>query len=121
MASKEVTLKAVNAIAEVPASAWDACANPPAAETTAEAREIAGKDPQARSDCGGVAIAPAPSKLKGSYNPFISHAFLSSLEASGSVRSRTGWQPMHLIAEAAGGELIGAVPCYAKSHSQGEY
>ena len=55
------------------------------------------------------------------YNPFISHDFLSSLELSGSVRDRTGWQPMHLLAEAADGTLLGAVPCYAKSHSQGEY
>ena len=29
MAAKEITLKAVNAIGEVPAEAWDACANPP--------------------------------------------------------------------------------------------
>ena len=28
---------------------------------------------------------------------------------------------MHLLAEEPGGGLIGAVPCYAKSHSQGEY
>ncbi len=28
---------------------------------------------------------------------------------------------MHLLAEEAGGRLIGAVPCYVKSHSQGEY
>src|SRR6059058_4631357 len=28
---------------------------------------------------------------------------------------------MHLIAEEARGEVIGAVPCYMKSHSRGEY
>ena len=28
---------------------------------------------------------------------------------------------MHLLAETASGELLGAVPCYVKSHSQGEY
>src|ERR1700682_5035161 len=28
---------------------------------------------------------------------------------------------MHLIAQAADGELLGVAPCYAKSHSQGEY
>ena len=54
------------------------------------------------------------------YNPFISHDFLSSLELSGSVRNRAGWQPMHLVAE-EGGTVVGVVPCYAKSHSQGEY
>ena len=52
---------------------------------------------------------------------FISHDFLSSLEESGSARQRTGWQPMHLLVENAGGELLGAAPCYVKSHSQGEY
>ena len=55
------------------------------------------------------------------YNPFISHDFLSSLEMSDSVRARAGWQPMHLLAEDAKGTLLGAVPCYVKSHSRGEY
>ena len=54
-------------------------------------------------------------------NPFISHDFLSSLEASFSVGPRTGWQPRHLLAEAADGALLGAAPCYVKSHSRGEY
>jgi predicted N-acyltransferase len=43
------------------------------------------------------------------------------LEASGSATARTGWQPQHLLAEAADGALVGVVPCYLKSHSQGEY
>jgi uncharacterized protein len=91
MAPTEITLRLANAIGDVPVEAWDACANP-------------------RPDG-----ASTPD-----YNPFISHDFLSALELSGSVRVRTGWQPMHLLAE-TGGELVGAVPCYAKSHSQGEY
>jgi len=37
----------------------------------------------------------------------------------GAAPDRLG--PMHLLAEAQGGRLLGAVPCYAKSHSQGEY
>src|SRR6266404_3668614 len=32
-----------------------------------------------------------------------------------------GWQPMHLLAEDAQRGLFGAVPCYVKSHSRGEY
>src|SRR5207244_2551296 len=55
------------------------------------------------------------------YNPFISHDFLSALELSQSVRARTGWQPLHLLAEDAQRGLFGAVPCYVKSHSRGEY
>ena len=43
------------------------------------------------------------------------------LERSDSVRARAGWQPMHLLAETADGALLGAVPCYAKTHSRGEY
>jgi uncharacterized protein len=37
------------------------------------------------------------------------------------VGGRTGWQPRHLLVETAAGELIGAAPCYVKSHSRGEY
>jgi len=55
------------------------------------------------------------------YNPFLSHAFLSSLEDSGCTTARTGWQGHHLRLETAEGALIGAVPCYLKNHSQGEY
>jgi len=54
-------------------------------------------------------------------NPFARHAFLSALEASKSATARTGWQPQHLVAETADGNIIGVVPCYLKSHSRGEY
>jgi predicted N-acyltransferase len=43
------------------------------------------------------------------------------LEASRSVGPRTGWQPNHLLVETRDGTLIGAAPCYLKSHSRGEY
>lgn len=63
------------------------------------------------------------SKVFGStaYNPFVSWAFLSSLEESGSATRETGWLGHHLLLETPGGELAGAMPCYLKSHSQGEY
>jgi uncharacterized protein len=54
-------------------------------------------------------------------NPFISHAFLSALEESGSATAETGWLPQHLLLQDAAGGLIGCMPCYLKSHSQGEY
>jgi len=57
----------------------------------------------------------------GSYNPFLSHAFLSSLEESGSASAKSGWMGHHLLLESDDGTLIGAVPCYLKNHSQGEY
>ncbi|WP_245263644.1 MULTISPECIES: GNAT family N-acetyltransferase [unclassified Aminobacter] len=55
------------------------------------------------------------------YNPFISYDFLRVFEESGCATARTGWAPRHLRLEAPDGTLVGAVPCYAKSHSQGEY
>ena len=55
------------------------------------------------------------------YNPFLSYDFLTILEESGCAVPRTGWQGQHLRLEDASGALLGAVPCYAKSHSQGEY
>ncbi|ESZ56886.1 GNAT family N-acetyltransferase [Mesorhizobium sp. L103C131B0] len=55
------------------------------------------------------------------YNPLVSYAFLSALEDSGCAVRRTGWQGHHLRLENAQGRLLGAVPCYLKSHSQGEY
>ena len=47
--------------------------------------------------------------------------FLTILEESGCAVPRTGWHGQHLRLEDANGELLGALPCYAKSHSQGEY
>jgi uncharacterized protein len=52
--------------------------------------------------------------------PFLRHAFLAALEDSGSASQRTGWLPLHLVAE-SGGKLIGCAPMYLKSHSYGEY
>lgn len=57
----------------------------------------------------------------GSDNPFVSHAFLSCLEDSGSATAKTGWLPQHLLVREAGGRLIAAAPLYLKSHSYGEY
>jgi len=54
-------------------------------------------------------------------NPFVSHAFLSALEESGSASARTGWLPQHVALRDASGQLLACAPAYAKSHSQGEY
>lgn len=55
------------------------------------------------------------------YNPFVSHAFLSALEDSRSVIPRAGWQSHHMVIENAAGNLLAAMPLYAKGNSQGEY
>lgn len=89
--SGDVTLTVSPSFADMPASDWEA---------------LAGAGPQA---------AGAP------YNPFVSHAFLSSLEESGCAVRESGWLGQHLFLRSEDGVLLGAVPCYLKSHSQGEY
>jgi uncharacterized protein len=77
-----------------------------------------------------TAISPESwSKLSGAsrsstsiaYNPFVSHAFLSSLEESGSATAETGWLGHHMLLETDDGRLVGALPGYLKNHSRGEY
>jgi len=53
-------------------------------------------------------------------DPFTTYRFLKALEESGSVGEGTGWYPRYIRAD-KGAELIGVMPCYAKTHSQGEY
>ncbi|WP_428487916.1 GNAT family N-acetyltransferase [Rhodopila sp.] len=57
----------------------------------------------------------------GDGNPFVSHAFLSAMEDSGSANSRTGWLPQHAVLRREDQRVVGIVPMYAKSHSYGEY
>src|ERR1700761_3177529 len=96
MDSSEITLEAVSSISQIAAEEWNACANP--------------------------ASCPegSPDGLRSAYNPFVSHAFFSAAETSGSATARTGWGARHLIAR-RDGVIAGIVPCYLKSHSQGEY
>ena len=54
-------------------------------------------------------------------DPFVGHAFLSSLEDSGSVGKGTGWTPAQILIEDEAERLVAAAPAYLKSHSQGEY
>ena len=71
----------------------------------------------------GVAEIPADAwdACAGHDNPFVSHAFLTALEESGSVGGRSGWQPVPVIIDGDDGAPIALAPAYAKSHSQGEY
>ncbi|MDZ7588107.1 MAG: GNAT family N-acetyltransferase [Parasphingorhabdus sp.] len=57
----------------------------------------------------------------GTANPFISHAFLSAMEDSGSVGSGTGWTAMPITIDGDDGAIAAALPAYVKTHSQGEY
>jgi len=111
------TLRILSSLNDISASDWDAVANP---------GWLLGN---------GGSLMPAPSEhdlnvlvkntdnliQKGGFNPFVSHAFLSSLEDMGCATAQTGWSPRHLILENDSGAVWGAVPAYLKSHSQGEY
>ncbi len=67
-------------------------------------------------------IAPAEwDACAGGDNPFLSHAFLFALEDSGSAVPDRGWLPQHAALRDEAGRLLACAPCYAKSHSQGEY
>jgi predicted N-acyltransferase len=57
----------------------------------------------------------------GTANPFVSHAFLSALEDSGSATAERGWQPIPISLDGADGRPAAVMPAYAKGHSQGEY
>lgn len=87
------TLKACGSIAEIGQKDWDACANPFTSDPA----------------CG------IP------FDPFLSYAFLHALEESESACPRTGWAPYHIVFEEETGGVLGVVPMYLKSHSQGEY
>jgi uncharacterized protein len=108
MDSSEITLEAVSSISQIAAEEWDACAN-----QIPDSDSLDGLDTLAVPDNSRTGF-------KRPYNPFVSHAFFSSLEASGSACARTGWGPRHLLAR-RDGVIAGIVPCYLKTHSQGEY
>ncbi len=53
-------------------------------------------------------------------NPFVAHAFLSGLEATGCLREDWGWTPCH-VGLWDGSELVAAAPGYLKANSHGEF
>ncbi len=99
MSLAEIKITAHRSIADIEASAWDACANPP------------------RPAASGGELSSGGER----FNPFLTHAFLHALEASGCVHARTGWAPFHLAIEDERERIVAVAPCYLKSHSQGEY
>jgi predicted N-acyltransferase len=108
MTDSTLRLRVISALAEIDASAWDACANP---------NVNPGLNKAPHSSCEQAEVSAQDT----AYNPFISYDFLHALEASGSAVARAGWQPQHILAEGPDGTILGVVPCYLKSHSRGEY
>jgi uncharacterized protein len=116
----ELRIHVIDRVAAVQAAAWDACANP-SPESASDRNEIATKG-EPCLQAGSDATPEADKAVDDcTFNPFLSHAFLSALEDSKSVGGRTGWLPRHLLAKTPDGALIATAPCYAKSHSRGEY
>ena len=85
------SVRVISALSEIDRADWDACANPQGAP----------------------------------FNPFVSWGFLQALEEAECVSAETGWLPQHLVLDGSGGKdcggVAGVMPCYLKSHSQGEY
>ena len=52
--------------------------------------------------------------------PFVRHAFLHALEATGCVGANTGWTPQHLLLKREG-RLAAALPLYLRDDSYGEF
>jgi uncharacterized protein len=105
----DLTLRRIEAIDEIAADSWDACANPQNPDGAQRRNE-----------------APLPDdietlRFRESYNPFLSHRFLQALETSRSAVPRQGWNASHLLVEDDGGNLLACAPAYLKSHSMGEY
>ncbi|MCF4166613.1 GNAT family N-acetyltransferase [Zavarzinia compransoris] len=71
----------------------------------------------------GAHLVPASAwdACAGGDNPFVCHAFFSCLEDSGCASRETGWAPHHLVLRDGAGDVMGIMPLYLKSHSQGEY
>ena len=84
---------------------------------------MSGGEPVVARLVDGVSRFDAPDwdRCAGTDNPFLTHAFLSALEESGSATARTGWQPLPIAIDGADGRPEALMPAYVKSHSQGEY
>jgi predicted N-acyltransferase len=119
-AAGTLRIRVIDSMSAISAASWDACANP-TSESTRHHKELAG-NVQANAAMNEGRVSALEDQVDDStYNPFISHAFLSAMEDSKSVGGRTGWQPRHLAADTADGALVAAAPCYVKAHSRGEY
>jgi len=116
-----VTLRILSSLTDVAADAWDAVANPGWTLSGNGRLEKKASCPPADELSDALASELEPLSEETNFNPFLSHAFLESLETSGCATSDTGWMPRHMLLEEPSGTVIGAVPAYLKSHSQGEY
>ncbi len=132
MNGPSLRVRVESSIQSIPANVWDTCALgiPTGIETsTPEQSELKrfrnlqeeritagheGKSSLARQEMESVSETDT-------YNPFIMHDYLASLEESGAATARTGWLGRHLVVENENGTVLAAQPSYLKNHSLGEY
>lgn len=122
MPDSTFTLRVESDIAAIPADAWNRCAASGSQLTLDNSSKLLINNDFEKDRISGSTVEVAKALLaKPILNPFVSHAFLSALEESGSACAETGWLPQHLVLEDEEGRVIGVCPAYLKSHSQGEY
>jgi predicted N-acyltransferase len=116
MSKSSLRVRIETSIRSIPSEAWDACAFAPSPGGAIQC----GANGE-RTDAESTLQQPDSNYQPDTRNPFVSHAFLASLEDSGCVSARTGWMPQHLVVETEQGDVLAVMPCYLKNHSQGEY
>lgn len=108
MAADTLHIRLLASLRDIDPGLWDELANPAiSSETDSISSEIDS--------------ASSENESEERFNPFLTHAFLSALEDSGSAIADTGWAGAHVLLEDGGGAVLGVAPAYLKSHSQGEY
>ncbi len=105
-------VRTVSSLADIARSDWDAVANPGWPSDLPLAALMTNCDDRTQR----LALLARPA-----YNPFVSHDFMWSLEESGCAVAATGWLGQHIVINGSDGKPAAIMPCYLKSHSQGEY
>lgn len=65
-------------------------------------------------------VNPAAWQAMAQGNPFVGYHFLRLLQATGCVGTQQGWYPQYVLLH-QGDTLVGAAPCFLKTHSRGEF
>ena len=111
MASSEITLEAVPSVSDIPAAEWDACANPKA-------------DPNSLENLDTLASPGAAGDSCRDSEPPITPSFRTPFLPPPKPPARPAPAPAGVRGISLArldGKIAGIVPCYLKSHSQGEY
>ncbi|WP_298982250.1 GNAT family N-acetyltransferase [uncultured Roseibium sp.] len=120
-AGQAITLRILSSLKDVSRESWDRVANP-GWKLSGRGSLTTDDDCKSLKDLSGVLAREfEPTSEETSFNPFLSYDFLEALESSGCATNATGWMPRHMLLQDENETVLGAVPAYLKSHSQGEY